>query len=164
MIIDMGYILDLRKELKNPSRPLIMTSAGTIIINNEGKILLQQRTDNLKWGFPGGSLELGESFEEAAIREAKEEVGLTLNELKLFNIYSGKKCYHQYPNGHEIYNAAAVFICSDYCGELILDPKETKNAVFFSKEELPKLSEMNPPDIVVFQDIINNLDTSIYKE
>ena len=63
MIIDMGYILELRKELKNPSRPLIMTSAGTIIVNNKGEILLQQRTDNLKWGFPGGSLELGESFE-----------------------------------------------------------------------------------------------------
>ena len=159
----MGYILDLRKELKNPLRPLIMTSAGTIIINNEGKVLLQQRTDNLKWGFPGGSLELGESFEEAAIREAKEEVGLTLNTLKLFNVYSGEKCYNKYPNGHEIYNASAIFICSDYCGELILAPEETRKAVFFSKEDFPKINDINPPDRMVIEDIIKNLDLKNYK-
>ena len=154
----MGYILELRKELKNPSRPLIMTSAGTIIINNEGKILLQQRTDNLKWGFPGGSLELGESFEEAAIREAKEEVGLTLKSLKFFNVYSGEKCYNKYPNGHEIYNASAIFICSNYEGELVLDPEETKSAVFFSKDEFPRISDINPPDRMVIKDIIENLN------
>ncbi len=163
MIISMGYILNLRKELKNPSRPLIMTSAGTIIINKEGKVLLQQRTDNLKWGFPGGSLELGESFEEAAIREAKEEVGLTLKTLKLFNVYSGKRCYNKYPNGHEIYNASAIFICLDYDGELILDPEETRKAYFFAKEEFPNMSDINPPDKLVIEDIINNLDLSIYK-
>ncbi|MDO4535402.1 MAG: NUDIX hydrolase [Clostridium perfringens] len=159
----MGYILDLRKELKNPSRPLIMTSAGTIIVNNKGEILLQQRTDNNKWGFPGGSLELGESFEEAAIREAKEEVGLTLKTLKLFNVYSGEKCYNKYPNGHKIYNASAIFICSDYDGELILDPEETKDAVFFSKEELPKICDINPPDRMVIEDIIKNLNLNNYK-
>lgn len=160
----MGYILELRKELKNPSRPLIMTSAGTIIINNEGKILLQQRTDNLKWGFPGGSLELRESFEEAAIREAKEEVGLTLKTLKLFNVYSGEKCYNKYPNGHEIYNASAIFICSNYEGELVLDPEETKNAVFFSKDKFPEMSDINPPDGMVIKDIIKKLNLEKYKK
>ena len=50
----MGYILELRKELKNPSRPLIMTSAGTIIVNNKGEILLQQRTDTLNGVSQGG--------------------------------------------------------------------------------------------------------------
>lgn len=160
----MGYILDLRKELTNPSRPLIMTSAGTIIINDEGKVLLQQRTDNLKWGFPGGSLELGESFEEAAIREAKEEVGLTLNTLKLFNVYSGEKCYNKYPNGHEIYNASAIFICSDYEGEFVLDLEETKNAVFFSKDEFPKMSDINPPDRAVVEDIIKSLNLHDYEK
>lgn len=160
----MGYILDLRKELKNSSRPLIMTAAGTIIINNEGKVLLQQRTDNNKWGFPGGSLELGESFEEAATREAKEEVGLILKELKIFNVYSGEKCYNRYPNGHEVYNASAIFICSNYEGNLILDPEETKDAVFFSKEELPKMSDINPPDRIVLQDIIEKINLESYKK
>ena len=84
----MGYIMDLRKELPNPHRPLIMCSAGIIIIDKKGRVLLQKRTDNNKWGLPGGSLELGESFEEAAIREAYEEVGLKVKSLSLFNVYS----------------------------------------------------------------------------
>lgn len=160
----MGYILNLRKELKESSMPLIMTSAGTIIINNKGEILLQQRTDNLKWGFPGGSLELGESFQEAAIREAKEEVGLTLETLKLFNVYSGAKCYNKYPNGDEIYNASAIFTCCDYDGEIILDPEETKDAVFFSKEKFPKIDDINPPDRLVIEDIINNLNLENFRK
>lgn len=158
----MGYIMDLRNELPNPCRPLIMCSAGVIIINNEGKVLLQQRTDNEKWGLPGGSIELGESFEEAASREAYEEVNLKVNNLELFNVYSGKECHNIYPNGHEIYNASAIYVTNDYEGELILDPVETKNAIFFAMDEIPSLDKVNPPDRVVIKDIINKLNIEKY--
>ncbi len=47
----MGYIMDLRKELPNPHRPLIMCSAGIIIIE-KGKSIITKRTDNNKWGLP----------------------------------------------------------------------------------------------------------------
>ncbi len=39
----MGYIMDLRKELPNPHRPLIMCSAGIIIIDKKGRVLLQKK-------------------------------------------------------------------------------------------------------------------------
>ncbi|MGL5244738.1 MAG: NUDIX hydrolase [Sarcina sp.] len=158
----MGYIMDLRKELPNPNRPLIMCSAGVVVINKEGKILLQQRTDNFKWGLPGGSLELGESFEEAATREAFEEVNLKVKNLELFNVYSGKECHNIYPNGDEIYNASAIFITGDYEGELKLDDEESMNAVFFLKEDIPNINEINPPDRVVIKDIINKVDINKY--
>lgn len=158
----MGYIMDLRKDLKNHNRVLIMCSSGVIIINCYGKILLQQRTDNLKWGLPGGSIELGESFEEAAKREVFEEVNLKVNTLKLFNIYSGKECHHIYPNGDEIYNASAVFITNDYSGDLKADIKETKSAVFFDKNNFPHTNNINPPDRIIIKDIIENLDINKY--
>ncbi len=153
----MGYIMDLRKELPNPHRPLIMCSAGIIIIDKKGRVLLQKRTDNNKWGLPGGSLELGESFEEAAIREAYEEVGLKVKSLSLFNVYSGKECYNKYPNGDEIYNASSIFISNDYEGEVILDGEESADAVFFKKVDIPSLEEVNPPDRIVIKDIIEKL-------
>lgn len=158
----MGYIMDLRKELPNPHRPLIMCSAGVIIIDNLGRILLQLRTDNNKWGLPGGSLELGESFQEAAIREAYEEVGLKVKSLELFNVYSGECCYNKYPNGDEIYNASSIFVTAEYEGDVVLDDEESANAIFFYKHEIPSLENINPPDRVVIKDIIEKLEINDY--
>ncbi|MGL4655166.1 MAG: NUDIX hydrolase [Sarcina sp.] len=151
----MGYIIDLRKELKDEKRPLIMPAAGVLIFNKEGKVLLQQRTDNLKWGLPGGSMEVGETFEETATREAFEEVNLKVENLELFNVYSGEDLHYIYPNGHEVYIATCVYMCKEtYKGELKMDPEETKDAKFFNKDELPDIKEINPPDRVVIKDLL----------
>lgn len=158
----MGYIMDLRRELPNPHRPLIMCSAGVIIIDGLGRILLQQRIDNNMWGFPGGSLELGESFQDAAIREVYEEVGFKVSNLELFNVYSGECCYNKYPNGDEIYNASSIFITREYEGELVLQEDESANAKFFYKHEIPNLENINPPDRIVIKDIIEKLEINKY--
>ena len=151
----MGYIMDLRKELKNEKRALMMPAAGVLIFNNEGKVLLQQRTDNLKWGVPGGSMELGETFEQTATREAFEEVNLRVADLELFNVYSGEDLHYTYPNGHEVYIVTCVYICKNtYMGEIKMDIEETKDAKFFSRDELPSIEEINPPDRVVIKDLL----------
>ena len=48
---------------------LLQDGAAAIIVNDKGQILLQSRTDNDRWGLPGGCQELGERFEETVIRE-----------------------------------------------------------------------------------------------
>ena len=42
---------------------------------------------------------MGESFEEAVKREAKEESGLSLGKLEVFKLLSGRKRIIEYPNG-----------------------------------------------------------------
>lgn len=49
-------------------------------------------------GCPGGSMELGESFEQTARRELFEEMVLTIEEMKFLDILSGKETYRVYPN------------------------------------------------------------------
>ncbi|WP_419185455.1 NUDIX domain-containing protein [Paenibacillus polymyxa] len=66
-----------------------MAGACVILIDDEGRLLLQQRTDNGLWGLPGGSMEPGENMKEVASRELFEEVGLEAEELELLDIFSG---------------------------------------------------------------------------
>src|SRR3954452_10249770 len=75
----MGYIEELRNKLGN--EPIILNSAGVIILDPEGKVLLQYRKDTNNWGLPGGYMELGETFEDTAKREIKEGMGIGLSNL-----------------------------------------------------------------------------------
>ncbi|HBT96243.1 MAG TPA: NUDIX hydrolase [Desulfobulbaceae bacterium] len=60
-----------------------------IIIEIAGKILLIERKNPPHgWALPGGFVDYGESFEQAAAREALEETGLAVTGLKQFHTYS----------------------------------------------------------------------------
>ena len=76
----MGYISDLRKYVGH--EPILTAGVGLFVFNDENKVLMQLRTDYNSWGFPGGAMELGESFEDVAIRELKEETGLVAEDVK----------------------------------------------------------------------------------
>lgn len=131
----MGYIKNLRKVLGH--RPIIMTSACVLVIDQEGRILLQRRKDNGLWAYPGGSLELGESFEECARREVQEETGLNVNSMELFTVESGEMMHYIYPNKDEVYIAEVVFICKDFSGSLKVQ-EEVIEQKFFELEKLPE--------------------------
>lgn len=131
----MGYILDLRKKIGHT--PLIMTSACVLILNENNQLLLQCRTDNGFWSYPGGSMEPGESFEECARREVLEETGLECLELEFFATASGKDMHYVYPNGDEVYIAEVVYICRKYQGELKVQKAEATQQQFFDLSALP---------------------------
>lgn len=129
----MGYIQELRKYLG--TKPLILTGSTIIVLNNKNEVLLQKRIDTGDWGIPGGSLELGESFEEAAHRELYEETGLKIKSLKLVTVLSGKEMYFKYPHGDEVYNAIVVYETRDYEGKLSINDGESTELKFFPLEE-----------------------------
>jgi len=69
-----------------PKRPVV--GVGAVILDGD-KILLEQRKNEPskgKWSVPGGLVELGESMEEAVIREVKEETGLEVYEPRLVDV------------------------------------------------------------------------------
>ncbi len=138
----MSYIMELRKKIG--TMPLIMVGACVIVIRSDQKILLQLRKDNGCWGLPGGSMEPGESLEQAASRELYEETGLTASGLSLLEVFSGKDMYYQYPHGDEVYNVVAAFVCDTYSGQLMKDEGEVEDIQFFSIDTLPSL--ISPPD------------------
>ena len=86
-----------------------MVGVAALIHNDEGKLLLLKRTDNLCWGPPGGSTEPGERLEQALHREVYEETHLELDRLDLFGVFSGPEFFYTYPNGDQVYNVTIMY-------------------------------------------------------
>ena len=133
----MGYIKSLRKYVGN--EPLIGLGATTLVFNNRKELLLNLRTDTNTWGIPGGSMELYETIEETAIRELKEETGISVDELELVTILSGKEYYFKYPNGDKMCTVIVLFKVLSYVGEINVSDNESKQLKFFSLDNLPNM-------------------------
>ena len=80
----MDYVKSIRAKLGH--QKIILNCAG-VVIEKDGRILFQRRSDNNRWGLIGGLLELDETYEEAAIREAKEETGLDVQLTAFLGIF-----------------------------------------------------------------------------
>lgn len=142
----MSYFMDLRKELGH--RPLVLTGSGVAIINDKGEILLGKRTDNGFWDIPAGSMELAESFEECARREAEEETGLKCGRMDFLMELSGKDTFYTYPNGDQIYDAVIFYICFDYSGDMKVQEEEVAEQAFFDLDKLPEPLAPNMSKII----------------
>lgn len=136
-----NYIMDLRKVVGH--RALLQVGASVIVEDNQGRVLLQKRSDNHCWGYAGGSVELDEVVEDAAKRELFEETGLIADELELFGVFSGKELHYIYPNGDEVSNVDIVYICKKYSGELKMQEDEVEELRFFAANEVPE--NISPP-------------------
>ncbi len=118
-------------------RPLILVSAGVLLFDDVGRVLLQRRTDDDLWSIPGGAMEPGESLEDTARREVREEVGVELGELTLVCVCSGSEYFHRYPNGDEVYNVGAVYAAHGMQGTPTPGAAETSELGYFDLAALP---------------------------
>lgn len=82
-------------------------------------------------------MELGESLEEAAVRETYEELGIKVKIEFLVGVYS--KYTAKCDNGDEIQPITALFRAHIAEGEIRCDGVETIEARYFAKEELPEI-------------------------
>lgn len=133
----MGYIMNLRKHVGH--EPLIGIGATTLVFNDKKELLLNLRSDTDTWGIPGGSMELYETIEETAIRELKEEAGISANGLELVTVLSGKEYYFEYPNGDKMCTVIVLFKVLNYTGEVKVSDNESKKLEFFSLNKLPNM-------------------------
>ena len=153
-----GYPVLFRMALDERIRhiPFIQTGAAVIIRNEEGKILLQERTDRNKWGLPGGCQELGENLRQTAVREAYEETGIELdsNKLVLIDTLSGESRKNSYPNGDIVYNNTSLYLADITNNYKLKGDSETKRLEFFNTNDVPE----NLMDKDLIQSYINYIN------
>ncbi len=108
------------------ARPL--TLGVRIIMRRGDEVLLVKHTYQDYWFFPGGLVERGETLDEAARREAREEVGAVLGPLTLIGIYSN---FDEGKADH-----ITVFACSEFTLQPATNA-EIERYAFFKLDALP---------------------------
>ena len=143
----MDYIKELRKRTNH--MPLVLPHSVVVLFNEKDEVLLEERSDDGYFDFPGGSIDLKESAEEAAKRELLEETGLIADELELFKVYSGEITHYVYFNGDEIYGVDLVYICRKYHGEMSPQLEEVKNLKFYKIDDVPDKMSIRNKQIII---------------
>ena len=102
-----------------------------IEIEGQGLVLIERRNPPPGWALPGGFVEVGESLEQAAIREAKEETCLDVELLGQFHTYSDP---HRDPRMHCI---STVFVAKATGTPKAED--DAKSVALYPKDRLPDI-------------------------
>lgn len=120
-----------------PEHPLI--GVGAIIIE-AGRVVLVKRAHppiQGQWSIPGGVLEIGEMVREAAIREAREETGLTVEPGELLGVYDR---ILRNPEHRVQYHYVLIdFLCRRVGGELHAS-SDAAEVAWFRREDLAGLN------------------------
>lgn len=95
-----GYPVEI---YRNP-----LLTIDIIVRLRDGIVLIERKNPPHGWALPGGFVDYGESLEAAAAREAKEETGLDLEELRQFRAYSAPE---RDPRHHTV---SVVFTAQGY--------------------------------------------------
>ena len=107
-------------------------AVGAIVGDDEGRILLLQRSDSGMWLYPTGWADVGYSPSEVAVKEVREETGVECEVVQLLGVYDGMRMgFTRIP----LYSV--VFLCRATGGTLAAHPLEATDVGFFHADALP---------------------------
>jgi len=120
----------LRLAIVHTLAPGFTVGSICIIEREDGAILLVRHSYRDRWGFPGGLLNRGESPEDGAVREAREEVGIAIRT-------DGEPAVVVAPEPRRV---DIVYRCrTDEPDAVVAQPPEVVEARWFPAGELPEL-------------------------
>jgi 8-oxo-dGTP pyrophosphatase MutT (NUDIX family) len=128
------YVRRLREHVGNEL--LLIASAGVVVRDGVGRVLLVKDADSGRLTIIGGAIEIDESPEEAAVREAGEEANITVRTTRLLGVAAGPEFRIRYPNGDETAYVSIVYEGKIVTGTPRPDGVETLETRWIEASEL----------------------------
>jgi 8-oxo-dGTP diphosphatase len=121
-----------------PAARLVAPSVFVAVLH-QGCLLLVRRLDNGVWELPGGRVDVGETAEQAAVRETAEEAGVQVAVTGLAGLFTDPRHVIRAPDGEVRQQFAVLFRARVVCGVPHGDQSETSEAAWIPVEDLPDL-------------------------
>lgn len=130
-----------------PNRPI---GVGVLaLIERDGTLLMERRSDCGRWGFVGGGVEVEESLEDALRREVLEETGLVVVGEELFAVFPGPSRVVRYPDGNVVRLVTFVYRTRVEGFGSLRRSDESEELRFFRREELPGLDVIETSRLIL---------------
>jgi 8-oxo-dGTP pyrophosphatase MutT (NUDIX family) len=119
---------------------LLLPSVSVLPVDEAGRVLLVRHAGHDDgWGVLGGAVEPGESPGAAAIREAREEIGVDVQLVRLLDVLGGPDYEVSYPNGDRVAYVTAVYEACVIAGSPVASDGELSDLAWFGAGDLPGL-------------------------
>ncbi|MEB3370211.1 NUDIX hydrolase [Saccharopolyspora mangrovi] len=122
-----------------PSANSLVVAVAAVVQNDQGDVLMIERTDNGLWAIPGGAQDIGETTREAVIREVEEETGLRVEITGVTGIYSDPRHVIAYDDG-EVRQEFSITFEAKIVGGNVRTSSESKRVEWVSPERIPSLN------------------------
>jgi len=142
--------------MPKPITPLVAVDAVILMNNKQDLVLIRRKNPPFQGelALPGGFVDVGESVEQACIREAKEETNIDVIIIKLIGVFSEPS---RDPRGH---NISIAFLCKPLTENE--NPKALDDAAALEVFSLTQISSLklafDHKDIIKRSGILNNVD------
>ena len=113
------------KQHRNP-----FPTVDIIIEINDGIILIERKNPPFGWALPGGFVDYGETLDDAAVREAREETSLEVRDLRLLG------CYSDPGRDSRMHTISTVYVGTGFGTPLAAD--DALNLANFRLDSLPE--------------------------